>query len=285
MIEGVGGVHKSIDDVLVEARTKRDMYAKLCKIFSNCRRDGITLHPDKFKLGTHIKFGGFLLDCADHSVGPKILPDTDKVNRLLNYKPRQNKTQVRQFVGLLKQLNNWSSKLTKLSNNFKKLENSNSRFIWNEDHQREFDNLKREIGQLGFLSPFDVSKDMSIVVDASKEGGLGYMLYQESETGERHIIQMASTGLTKSQRNYSATELELLGVVWSLQHAKIYTTGNNLITVFTDHSAIAHLSNKNLADIENPRIIRLLEKILHFNYVVKYLKGAENKIADCLSRY
>ena len=106
-------------------------------------------------------------------------------------------------MGLLKQLNNWSSKLTKLSNNFKKLENSNSRFIWNEDHQCEFDNLKREIGQLGFLSPFDVSKDMSIVVDASKEGGLGYCLYQESdnESGEKNIIQMASTGLTKSQRN------------------------------------------------------------------------------------
>ena len=180
------------------------------------------MHPDKFKLGTRIKFGGFVLDCADHSVGPKILPDIDKVNRLINYKPPRNKTQVRQFVGLLKQLNNWSSKLTKLSNNFKRLENANSRFIWNEAHQLEFDNLKNEIANLGFLSPFDVLKDMSIVVDASKEGGLGYMLYQMSEDdpNERKIIQMASTGLTKLQRNYSATELELLGVVWSLQHAK-----------------------------------------------------------------
>ena len=70
-----------------------------------------------------------------------------------------------------------------------------------------------------------------------------------------------------------------------MQHSKIYTTGNNHITIFTYHSAIAHLSNKCLADIENPRIVWLLEKIIHFNYSVVYLKGAENKIADCLSRY
>ena len=102
MIEGIPGVHKSIDDVLVEAKSKADMYAKLYQIFSNCRRDGIILHPEKFKLSSRVKFGGFLLDCSDHSVGPKILPDTNKVNRLLNYKPPKNKTQVRQFVGLLK---------------------------------------------------------------------------------------------------------------------------------------------------------------------------------------
>ena len=84
MISGILGVHKSIDDVLVEAKSKKEMYAKLFQIFSNCRRDGIILHPDKFKLNTRIKFGGFVLDCADQSVGPKILPDNDKVNRLIN---------------------------------------------------------------------------------------------------------------------------------------------------------------------------------------------------------
>ena len=61
--------------------------------------------------------------------------------------------------------------------------------------------------------------------------------------------------------------------------------GNNKITVHTDHSALAHLSTKNLSDIENPRLVRLLEKILHFNYVCKYVKGEDNKVADCLSRY
>ena len=61
--------------------------------------------------------------------------------------------------------------------------------------------------------------------------------------------------------------------------------GNNKITVHTDHSALAHLSTKNLSDIENPRFVRLLEKVLHFNYVVRYVKGEDNKVADCLSGY
>jgi hypothetical protein len=78
--------------------------------------------------------------------------------------------------------------------------------------------------------------------------------------------------------------LELLGVVWSLNHAKVYTTGNNLVEVLTDHSALESLSKKDLGDIENPRLIRLLEKISHYNYRIRYIKGKTNQIADCLSR-
>ena len=126
-----------------------------------------------------------------------------------------------------------------MTSNFRKLEAKNSQFKWTELHQSEFNALKEQIKSLSFLSPFDVNRDMKIQVDASKEGGLGYMLFQQySKDAEIKIITMASTGLTSAQRNYSATELELLGVVWALNHAKVYTTGNNLVEVLTDHSAL-----------------------------------------------
>ena len=61
------------------------------------------------------------------------------------------------------------------------------------------------------------------------------------------------------------TELELLRVVWALTHAKVYTTGNNKVTIHSEHSALLHLANKSLD-----------------TYVV-YLKGKDNNVADCLS--
>ena len=66
---------------------------------------------------------------------------------------------------------------------------------------------------------------------------------------------------------------------------KVYTTGNNLVEVLTDHSALESLSRKDLGDIENNRLVRLLEKISHFNYRVRYIRGKTNQVADCLSRY
>ena len=73
--------------------------------------------------------------------------------------------------------------------------------------------------------------------------------------------------------------------MWALNHAKVYTTGNNLVEVLTDHSALEPLSRKDLGDIDNPRLIRLLEKISHFNYRIRYIRGKTNQIADCLSRF
>ena len=65
MLKGVEGVHKSINDLLIEARSNKEMYSKLRIILQNCLEAGIILHPKKFKIGTHVKFGGFSLDSSD----------------------------------------------------------------------------------------------------------------------------------------------------------------------------------------------------------------------------
>ena len=42
---------------------------------------------------------------------------------------------------------------------------------------------------------------------------------------------------------------------------------------------------KNLADIDNPRLQRLREKLLAYSFSLQYLEGSANKIADALSRF
>ena len=51
-----------------------------------------------------------------------------------------------------------------------------------------------------------------------------------------------SLSLTGSERNYSATELEILAVVWAMNHFRSYLYGQEVM-VYTDHSAVEAILN------------------------------------------
>ena len=112
---------------------------------------------------------------------------------------------------------------------------------------------------------------MIIRTDASKKG-LGYVMTQTSTSGNMRVIQMGSTGLTKSQHNYSVNELEMLSIQWALEKLKIYTVGEQKVVVLTDNSSLVGTWNKSLDETENPRMIRLMEKMAHINLEIRHTK-------------
>ena len=121
--------------------------------------------------------------------------------------------------------------------------------------------------------------------DASRLGGLAYVLVQPKEGKQRAIIQCGSTALTDTQRNYSTTELELLGVLCGLQKAAFYCKGAPKVSIFSDHSALVTLTKKELIKIENTRIVAMLEKLIDYNFEIFHLPGTQNVTADFLSRH
>ena len=69
-----------------------------------------------------------------------------------------------------------------------------------------------------------------------KKEGLGACLEQK-ENNNGHPIAYASRFLNKKEQRYSINELELLAVVWSLEHFKYYLFGSQF-TLQTDHQAL-----------------------------------------------
>ena len=60
--------------------------------------------------------------------------------------------------------------------------------------------------------------------------------------GVKLPIAFFSQQLTKSEKNYSATDLEGFAVVSTVQHFEIYITGEK-ITIETDHRALSYLQS------------------------------------------
>ena len=65
---------------------------------------------------------------------------------------------------------------------------------------------------------------------------------QVEEEGRRPVA-FASRILGDSEKNYAQNELELLGVVWVVEHFKHYLMGKHF-TVETDHSALVNVFNR-----------------------------------------
>ena len=108
---------------------------------------------------------------------------------------------------------------------------------WTEQHKEAFDKLKESLITVQVLVCPDWNKPFTLQTDASQEG-LGVALSQQGEDGER-IIAYASRSLTKTERNYSATELECLAVKWGIWKMRDYLEGYHF-TVSPSGSNYAH---------------------------------------------
>ncbi|MFO0002854.1 MAG: Ty3/Gypsy family RNase HI domain-containing protein, partial [bacterium] len=103
---------------------------------------------------------------------------------------------------------------------------------------------------------------------------------QASDKGPERPIAFASKGLNSAQRNYTATQKEGLAVVWAINHFKSYIHGIPTV-VETDHNALTWILN---LKEPNSRMARWVMAIMEYDLTFVHRKGAENRIADALSR-
>ena len=87
--------------------------------------------------------------------------------------------------------------------------------------------------------------------------------------------------MNKSQRNYSATELECWALIAAARKFDVYLKAARKIYFITDHNPLVWLRRQ-----QDPRakFARWIQEIEGLDYEIKYTKGSENCVADFLSR-
>ncbi|GKF57507.1 reverse transcriptase domain-containing protein [Tanacetum coccineum] len=99
---------------------------------------------------------------------------------------------------------------------------------------------------------------------------------------EKHFrpIHYASKTMTEEETNYTTMEKEMLAVVYAFEKFRSYLIMNKSV-VYTDHSALKYLFNKKDT---KARLLRWVLLLQEFDFKVIDTKGAENYVADHLSR-
>nr|GFC33638.1 putative reverse transcriptase domain-containing protein [Tanacetum cinerariifolium] len=155
-----------------------------------------------------------------------------------------------------------------------KLMRKGEKFVWNEEREKCFEELKQHLVSAPILTLSSGSGDFQIYSDASKKG-LCCVLMQHGK-----VIAYASRQLKPYEVNYPTHDLELVAVIFALKIWRHYLYGESC-DIFTDHKSLKYIFTQR--DL-NMRQRRWLELLKDYDTNIQYHPGKANVVADALSR-
>lgn len=124
-----------------------------------------------------------------------------------------------------------------------------------------------------FAVPFSLTTDASKIAVAA--------ILSPVQNGVERPIDYASRQMNKAEQAYSASEAEMLALVWATKYFRCYLYGKKFL-VRTDHAALSYL--RNFAD-NNSRLMRWSLRLSEFDFVVEHKAGSKIGHVDALSRH
>ena len=172
--------------------------------------------------------------------------------------------------------------LSQLCYPLRQLLKKNTKFIWMDEPEEQFKLIKAKIAKTTKNKHFNPDLDTRVKCDISRKG-LGCALEQRTPNGW-HTVAFLSRFLNSLEDRYSLNELELLGVVWSIEQFKFYLYGT-LFTVITDHRALLSITRENRANqFYNSWLTRWIDRLLPFDFMIDHLLGSKMGPVDYISR-
>ena len=278
IIQGLPFAMKIVDDTLVWGSSPEEIKKNVVTVLKRCKEENITISFAKLEINTTISFAGYVIS---HN---GIKPSPDLTASISNFPAPKNIHEIRQFLGLVNQVGTFMPDLSQIAAPIRQLLRKNTAWTWETPQEAAFNKLKAAITARMELTPFNPELPTHLVTDASRLHGLGYALMQPIKDGPPNLICCGSKSLNPAEARYSTVELECLAIQYGMRKCDFYLRGHPHFTVITDHRPLVGVFKKSLDDICNPRLLRIREKTIPYNFTVEWMAGKENVVADALSR-
>ncbi|CAB0006704.1 unnamed protein product [Nesidiocoris tenuis] len=262
-----------LDDLVLFHESWEQQLDELCDLLQLFRQADLKLQLQKCHfLQKQVHYLGHIVSAEG------IQPDDRKLEAVRNYPVPTSVKHVRAFVGLCSYYRRFVKSFASIAHPLTHLTKKDVHFQWGPEQQLAFETLKERLTSPPILAYPDFTSSFILATDASG-CGVGAVLSQLHD-GKEHPVAYASRALNKAEMNYSATELELLAIVYAVNYFHQYLWGSHF-TIITDHAALRYLHQ--MKD-SNSRIMRWSLLLEEYAYTPKYKKGTINSNADGLSR-
>ena len=202
--------------------------ADVRETITKLEKAGNRLNPKKCEFfKREIKWVGHRIDQQG------IRPLQDKLDAIEKINIPKNEKELKSFLGAIQYLSKYNENLSTNTDIQRKLLKKQNKWFWTEENTRTLINLKECITKIPCLAHYNAQSENIITTDASTKG-LGGKLWQKQNAGELKPIGLASRFLSDTEKKYAIYELELLAVVWGLEHFRLHIYGNP-IELSTDH--------------------------------------------------
>ena len=135
--------------------------------------------------------------------------------------------------------------------------------------------MKKEISSAPVLAYHNPKKQTNLQTDASIKGIVACLLQGDKP------VYFASKALTDAQKGYVAIKLESLAVAWAIEkfHHLLYASH---FILENGQKQLEAILSKSLNQATS-RLQWILIRTFTYHFIVKYIPGITNQLADCLS--
>jgi hypothetical protein len=160
--------------------------------------------------------------------------DPKKVEAVVNWERSTSVHEIRSFLGLAGYYRHFVERFSKLSGPLTALTRKNTFFLWMDECEQSFKELKRQLVTALVLTLPSESCGFVIYSDASRKR-LGCVLMQNGK-----VVAYASQQLKSYELNYPTHDLKLAAVVFALKIWRHYLYGEKC-EIFIDHKSLKYL--------------------------------------------
>ena len=151
--------------------------------------------------------------------------DPEKVSAIRDLCPPTSVKDVRGFIGLCSYYRRYVPAFSEVAQPLIKLTRKNAKFVWSDEFQLAFDQLKTLLTEAPVLAHADINRPYKLYTDASLNC-VGAILTQDGPDGQEHVIHYLSQQLSPTARRWSVIEKECFAVVTALKKFRQYLLGS-----------------------------------------------------------
>ena len=267
-----------VDDVLIASSSPEEHLKHLRIVFERLAAHGILINPNKCLFGVNaLEFLGHHID--RHGITP--LPETVKAIR--EFPQPQSQRQLRRFIGLVNFYHRFLPHCAELMLPLHSLlsgKHKSQSITWTDTAVAAFNATKDALANASLLAYPSSDAPTCLMTDAS-DTAVGAVL-QQYINGAWHPISFFSRKMIPAETRYSTFDRELLAVYLAIKHFRHFREGRTF-HVLTDHKPLTYALHSR-SDSHSPRQARHLDYISQFTSAIQHIHGADNVVADALSR-
>jgi transposase InsO family protein len=278
IIGGIKGSVNYIDDLVIHGSDRKQHDERLMAVLGQLLCHNVTLNLEKCQWAQdEIQFLGYEVSAQG------LKPLQSHVDAIDKIPSPHNVADLQAFLGTVKYFSQFVPHLADIAEPLFRLTRKNAIWNWSADCELAFKQLKGAVVSKPCLQFFNTRWPTFVCCDSSAEA-IGACLLQEDNQGHRRPVAFCSRTLNETERKYSASEREALACIFACERWHYYLHGRKF-ELQTDHSALQTLLAQQGHGHRPLRLHRWADRLLAYDFTVKYVPGAKNIVPDFLSRH
>ena len=205
-----------------------------------------------------------------------------KVDKVKDWKPLRDITQVRRFLGFTGYYCYFIKNYSQIVRPLLELTRKGTPWHWDKPQQGAFEALRKKMCEKPILANPDPKKMFYLQTDALSSGAGAVLSQEEDSTKKRRPVTYFSCIYLPAEANYDIYEKEFLAVIKAIQNWRAHL-------IWTEKPFIIETDHKNLTYWKEPkklvgRTACWHKKLQDYNFKIVHVPEKDNGPADTLSR-